>query len=70
MEITIQGHIVSYEKGANAGIRYLAYELDAAEQRVFFDQAYNHGSAEFENHMGTQFKLVHHGAEYELTHIM
>ena len=31
------------------------------EVKVFFDEAYNHGSAVFEDHAGTKFKLIHNG---------
>lgn len=69
MKITINGHIVSYDANANAGARYLAYELNASEQKVFFDQAFSRGQAVFEDHAGVNYKLVHHGAEYQLTRV-
>jgi len=62
----IDGHTVSYDESLHAGIYYLAHELDSKEQKVFFDQAYNRGSATFEDHNGFKFKLEHHGGEYEL----
>jgi hypothetical protein len=62
----VYGHIVSHDERANPGIYYLTRQLDAQEAKVFFDQAYNHGSALFEDHMGYKFKLIHHGAEYQL----
>jgi len=66
MKTTIKGHIVEHDDSVKAGIRYLIYEIDAEQAKVFFDQAYNHGSASFEDHMGYKFKLVHHGSEYQL----
>ncbi|MCX6721012.1 MAG: hypothetical protein NT026_00140 [Candidatus Staskawiczbacteria bacterium] len=66
MKITIHGHIVEYDNDTAAGMRYLSRELDGVEAKVFFDQAYNHGSAVFEDHFGYKFKLVHHGGEYQL----
>ncbi len=62
----IMGHIVVHDVSAAQGIRYLIRELDDEERRVFFDQAYNHGSAVFEDHMGYKFELLHHGSEYKL----
>jgi len=62
----INGHIVSHDDSVNEGIRYLMYRINAEEQKVFFDQAFEHGSAVFEDHMGYKYKLIHNGAEYEL----
>ena len=62
----INGHTVSHDDSVSHGIYYLIHELDAQEQKVFFDQAYNTGVAVFEDHMGYKYKLVHHGAEYQL----
>jgi len=42
------------------------YRINAEEQKVFFDQAYEHGSAIFEDHMGYKYKLIHNGSEYQL----
>ena len=39
------------------------------EAQVFFDEALSHGHAMFEDHAGTNFKLIHHGGEYELVHL-
>ena len=67
MKATIHGHTVSYdEKSVSSGARYLSLELDGQEAKVFFDQAYSHGSATFEDHMGYKYKLIHNGAEYSL----
>ncbi|MCX6724380.1 MAG: hypothetical protein NT155_04440 [Candidatus Staskawiczbacteria bacterium] len=66
MKTIIKGHTVSHEKDVAAGVRYLIYELAADEAKVFFDEAYNQGSAIFEDHMGYKYKLVHHGSEYQL----
>ena len=66
MKTMIYGHTVEYEQNVSKGIRFLTRELDAQEAKVFFDQAYNHGSAVFEDHADCKYKLVHHGAEYQL----
>ena len=62
----INGHIVAHDESVSRGIYYLIHELDAQEQKVFFDQAFNQGAATFEDHMGYKYKLIHHGAEYQL----
>ena len=66
MKTIIHGHTVEYDEKTSAGLRYLSRELDDQEAKVFFDEAYNQGSAVFEDHMGYKFKLVHHGGEYQL----
>jgi hypothetical protein len=66
MKTTIKGHIVEHDESVSRGIRYLIYEINAEEAKVFFDHAFGHGSAEFEDHLGYKFKLVHHGSEYQL----
>ncbi len=68
METTLHGHIVSYDPSAELGIQYLMYR-NGDEVKVFFDEAYNHGYAIFEDHAGTKFKLLHNGDKYELTHM-
>ena len=65
-KIIILGHTVSYDDNSRSGIYFLTHELDAQEQEVFFDQAYSHGFAVFEDHMDKKYKLVHHGSEYQL----
>lgn len=67
MKTTIHGHTVSYDESVNAGVRYLIYELDGEEAKVFFNQAFGHGSSVFEDHMGHKYKLISHGGEYQLT---
>ncbi len=62
----VLNHIVSHDDSVNHGIYYLTRELDAQEIEVFFNEAYNRGSAVFEDHMGYKYKLIHHGSEYQL----
>jgi hypothetical protein len=62
----IFGHTVTYEESARQGFYYLSRQLDSEQAKVFFDQAYNHGHANFEDHMGYKFKLIHHGSEYQI----
>ena len=62
----IWGHTVSHDESVSAGIYFLSRQINAQEAKVFFDEAYNYGSAVFQDHMGYKFKLVHHGAEYQL----
>ena len=66
MKVMINGHTVEYDESLHAGIYYLSRQLDAQEQKVFFDEAYNRGYATFEDHMGYKFKLIHHAGEYQL----
>jgi len=66
MKTIIKNHTVEHDESTRAGVRYLIYELDAEEAKVFFDQAFNQGYAVFEDHSGYKFKLIHHGSEYQL----
>ena len=67
MKTVIMGHTIEFDPAtAESGHYYLSRELDDDERRVFFDQAYNKGFAVFEDHLGSKFKLVHHGGEYQL----
>lgn len=66
MKTTIQGHVVSYEQNASRGIRYLTQMIDPKEAKVFFDQAYSRGSADFEDQMGVNYRLTLSGPEYQL----
>jgi hypothetical protein len=68
MQSTINGHIVEHEEGVDEGVRYLV-RIGMQESKVFFDEAFNHGSATFEDHMGYKYKLVHDGAKYELVRV-
>ena len=63
----IYGHTVAYDSSVvSQGIYFLTRVINAQEAKVFFDEAYNYGSATFEDRMGYKFKLVHHGGEYQL----
>lgn len=57
---------VIFEEDAHNGIRYLRDNLDYKEAKVFFDQARQHGSAEFEDHENRQFTLLHQDGAYTL----
>jgi hypothetical protein len=63
--LTILGHEVAYDSAIYDGVRYLS-RLDPQEAKVFFDEAYNKGSALFEDHMGTKFKLILSNGAYQL----
>jgi hypothetical protein len=63
---TIYGHIVSHDESVSQGIYFLARIINAQEAKVFFDEAYNYGSAVFQDRMGYKYKLIHHGGEYQL----
>ncbi len=66
MKTRVKGHIVEHDENVSRGIRYLIYEIDAEQAKVFFSHALSHGSAIFEDHMGIRYKLSLHGAEYQL----
>jgi len=66
---TVSGHIVSHDESVSAGLRYLMYTLNEEEKKVFFTQAFEHGSATFEDHMATKYKLIHNGSEYKLVKV-
>jgi len=63
---TILGHQVVHDSALYEGIRYLA-RLNTQEAKVFFNTAYYKGSAMFEDHIGTKFKLIHANGAYQLT---
>lgn len=66
-KITIWGHIVSYDSAVvEQGIYFLTRVINQQEAKVFFDEAYNYGSATFEDRMGYKYKLIHNGGEYQL----
>ena len=63
---SVNGHLISYDDAVDGdGFRYLA-RLNPEESKVFFDEAYAHGSAMFEDHMGYKYKLIHNGSEYQI----
>jgi hypothetical protein len=66
MKTIINGHTVEYEEDAKHGIYYLIHQIDADEKKVFFQYAFSHGFAKFEDQMGRNYKLIHHGSEYIL----
>jgi len=69
MQTIIDGHTVEHDNSVSRGIYYLTHELDELERRVYFHEAYDHGSAVFEDHMGYKYKLSLHGSEYQLTKV-
>lgn len=65
---TIAGHTVSFDLNSANGEYYLR-SRPSAEVKVFFDEAYTHGSAQFEDHGGVKYKLLHEGGEYQIIHL-
>lgn len=63
---SIHGFTVAYEKNAVEGIEYLRDDLDSAEARVFFDQARQRGSAQFEDDEDRQYTLLYQNGNYAL----
>ena len=64
---TIHGFNVAYEENAREGITHLRDDLDSQEARVFFDQARQRGSAEFEDDEDRQYTLIYQNGSYILT---
>ena len=62
----INGHLVVHDESVSRGVYYLSRQISQQESKVFFDEAYNRGSALFEDHGGFKYKLVHSGSEYQL----
>ena len=62
----LSGHTVSHDETVEQGWYYFSRELNPEESKVFFDEAYNKGSALFQDHMGYKFKLIYHDYEYQL----
>lgn len=62
----IYGHTVSHDDSVSQGMYFLTRVINAQEAKVFFDEAYNYGSATFEDRMGYKYKLIHTGGEYQL----
>lgn len=62
----IFGHTVSHDESVAGGWYYLSHQINQDEAKVFFDEAYNKGSATFQDHMGYRYKIVHNGGEYNL----
>jgi hypothetical protein len=56
-EIYIHGFRVKHEENEQAGIKYLLYDLDAQESKVFFNEARRNRYAEFEDDREGQFTL-------------
>ena len=66
-KMIIQGHTISYDNSiVSQGIYYFTREIDDQERKVFFDEAFNYGSAVFADRMGYKYKLVHNGDGYQL----
>jgi hypothetical protein len=58
-EIFIHGFKTKYEENAKEGMKYLLYDLDREEARVFFDQARLRKRAKFEDDQDRQFTLIY-----------
>ena len=63
----IYNHTISHDESVSHGMYYLTREINAEEAKVFFNEAFRHGHAVFEDHMGYKYKLIYSGGEYKLT---
>ena len=59
-------HMLVHDETVQHGMYFLSRQINQAEAKVFFDEAFYKGSAVFEDHLGSKFKLVHKGGEYNL----
>lgn len=66
LKTIVHGFPVIYEENALAGISYLRDDLDYQEARVFFDQARQRGSANFEDDNDRQYTLSYKNGIYNL----
>jgi len=67
-ETRVRNYKVKYEENAKEGIKYLLYDLDSEEARVFFDQARAHKYAKFEDDSERQYTLSYNSdGTYTLT---
>jgi len=66
LKTIVHGFPVVYEENVSAGIRYLRDDLDYQEARVFFDQARQRGSAQFEDDTDRQYTLFYKNGIYNL----
>ena len=62
----VHSYYVNYEENAEDGLRYLRDDLDSNECKVFFDQARQKGSVQFEDDDDRQFTLFYRDSAYTL----
>jgi hypothetical protein len=55
------------EESCRYGVRHLLDDLSWDERKVFFDQAYSKGAAQFEDDEDRQFTLYYQNGGYLLT---
>jgi hypothetical protein len=56
---SIHGFITNYNEEGMPAVRYLRYDLQPEEARVFYDQARAKGQADFEDEYENNFTLVY-----------
>lgn len=64
--IWLHDHYLNYNEADYVGIEYLRDQLTEDEVKVFFDQAYEHGKADFEDNQEHRFSIVYEGSDYTL----
>lgn len=65
-QIWLHDHYLNYDEADYVGIEYLRDQLSEEEVKVFFDQAYEHGKAEFEDNQEHNFSIVYEDGDYKL----
>lgn len=66
--VWIHGYYINYDEADYDGIKYLRDELSTEEAKVFFEQAYAKGEAQFEDRYNKQFTIVYKNSDYTLYH--
>ena len=59
MEIDLHGHSLMHDDNDHHGYEYLAHKIGADESKMFFQQAKEHGSAEFKTNLNKDYILTH-----------
>jgi hypothetical protein len=65
---TVHDHTVRYTYNCLPGKQYLQEHLSHDESKAYFDEALNHGHADFKNQYGYHYRLTHESdASYTIT---
>lgn len=65
-QIWLHDHYLNYNEADYNGVEYLRDRLSEEEVKVFFDQAYDRGKAEFEDNQGHNFSIIYEDGEFTL----
>ena len=65
-EVKVGEWFMKYDETCREGVRHLLEDLSWDERKVFFDQAYAKGAAQFEDDEERQFTLYYQNGGYIL----